>query len=424
MSKAYNLRSAHPSPSERRLQGDDGNPLLTAAQLEGGSDADSPADQEGRHDEPQIKRPRLNPVDGEYYTLKAAEQPRSLERAAPSRVVEVGNGMREANDPRVATVRAYHRARTIPNLLRLLNVAGDVEGLGAITNRLEACTQRAKGQKRHRCGFYGCPSCGSKLAKKESLDALKMIVAKHGLVPDTSQASFVTIRGAQTELKPGPVVALMKSLGTRIRKSQMQVGLRQTSWIGWMDVSFKGVVHWHGVVLHHGISRRILRERLEVQFRAPRAVMVKAWDRDTSLTENILNVLQYSLPAARHTKMKKGKPVYGMESPKLIAERLVCLGAMTRIGVRGIRLKLNMISSRSWKAGVMFDRVQGETIVVPEMERLILERRRRARRAQTAWFGKRSSVKAEGRELEIRNEERVRVCVTVPPGRARGQCAA
>lgn len=401
MSYAYNLRSAQ-SPPERRLQDDDRTALLTAAKLECAR-ANFHSDVEGHQDESSNIRTRLNPDD--CLRRKAPEQPRSLERAAPSRIVEVGNRMREANDSRVATVRAYHRARTIPKLLKMLDVAGDVEGLEPIRSRLEACSRKPGGLKRQRCGLYGCPSCGAKLAKKESLEALKMIVAKHGLVPDTSQVSFVTIRGAQTELKPGPVVALMKSLGTRIRKIQMQVGLRQTSWIGWMDVSFKGVVHWHGVVLHHGISRRILRERLEVQFRAPRAVMVKAWDKDASLTENILNVLQYSLPAARHTKMKKGKPVYGMESPKLIAERLVCLGAMTRIGVRGIRLKLNMTSSRSWKAGVMFDRVQGETIVVPEMERLILERRRRARRAQTEWFGKRSSVKAEGRELEIRNEE-------------------
>jgi hypothetical protein len=53
---------------------------------------------------------------------------------------------------------------------------------------------------------------------------------------------------------------------------------------------------------------------------------------------------------------------------------------MAQRGVQGIRLCLNMKSTRVWKAGVMFDQKTGETIVVPEIEALILRRRNRAKK--------------------------------------------
>jgi hypothetical protein len=317
-----------------------------------------------------------------------------------SKIVALGDRMRERQDPRNWTVLAYHRSRTRPNLLRILATVPDVEGLGPVRERIEQC------QARKRCQFYGCPNCGRRLRRKAVQKALKQIVAKAGAMPDPRTTSFVTIRAGRVDQIPSSAISAMNRLKQRIKELHQTRLLRQTAWIGWFDVSLMGVVHFHSIVLHQGISKSALMQKLKSHFRASKAVKVSPWERHRTDLQNLQSVLEYSLPADRHSKLCRERLRYGNRTAQYIARRIVCLAEMTKRGVRGLRLEMNMSSSRIWKAGVMFDLERHQTVVVPEMEELILRFRNQAKRIQTEWLRRRIGESERG---EMRQEEGVRV---------------
>jgi hypothetical protein len=148
--------------------------------------------------------------------------------------------------------------------------------------------------------------------------------------------------------------------------------------LGFFDITLAAVVHWHGAILHPGRSKAALARKLREDFPAGRAVKASNWKKEHTLFENLDCIIDYALVADRHVKRRKGKPIVDSETSTLIAKRIVCLQYMAQRGVQGIRLCLNMKSTRVWKAGVMFDQKTGETIVVPEIEALILRRRNKA----------------------------------------------
>lgn len=296
-------------------------------------------------------------------------------------LTELRRRMLLGQQPEIQVVRAYHRKRTRANLIRLLELVGHAPGSYSIAEGLRGCSSK------RRCRLYVCPTCGGRLQRKAVLEALKELVAKHGRMPTSSEISFVTIRGFETNLEPGQAVFWTKRLKARLREAQEGSSLRGTSWSGWIDISGSGVVHFHGLILHPGISANRLLAALQVQFRAARAVVVSRWKRRKPLIENLVSVMTYSLPAGRHTKMVKDLPSLGIRSAEAIARRLVCLREMAGRGTRGLRAQMNVKAPRVWKAGVLYDQVEKRAIVVPEMEEIILLARRTARRrARSAWF--------------------------------------
>ena len=304
-------------------------------------------------------------------------------------LAELRRQMLLGQQPEIQAIRVYHRKRTRANLIRLLETVAHVPGSGGIAEKLRACSSKK------RCRLYVCPTCGGRLQRKAVLEALKELVAKHGKMPTLSEISFVTIRGFQTDLEPGQAMPWMKRLKARLREVQKGMSLRGTSWSGWIDISASGVVHFHGLVLHPNVSASKLQAAIQVGFRAPRAVKVSRWKGRKPLVENLASVMKYALPAGRHTKLVKDLPSLGIRSAEAIARRLVCLRDMAGRGIRGLRFQVNLDTPRFWIAGVLYDPVEHRTIIIPEMEEMILLARRTARRrARLAWF----QGKVDGKE--------------------------
>jgi hypothetical protein len=154
--------------------------------------------------------------------------------------------------------------------------------------------------------------------------------------------------------------------------------LRDTSWYGYFDISLRGMMHWHGVVLHPDQRRSDLVDTLKQNFSEDRQAYVERnWHKNRSLMGNIDRVIDYSLVADRHVPTLKGKPVVDADTAGQIAQRLVLLQYMCQRGIQGIRLKLNMKTTNYWKADVLHT-ADGNDIEVPdEFRRLILGRKPR-----------------------------------------------
>jgi hypothetical protein len=273
---------------------------------------------------------------------------------------------------RIDSVLRYYRNRTNPNLVRILDATALSGEARDARDLVASCYSR------NPCGLYGCPCCGRRFKATAKLDVLKRIAAKCGGLPDVSVISFVTINGPTVPLEPSAVELALRRFRATLTKVR-HAKLPDTSWIGFFDVTLGGVVHWHGAILHPGCSKAALRRKLRENFPAHRAVKVSNWKKEHTLFENLDSIVDYALVADRHVKRRKGKPIVDNETSTLIAQRIVCLQYMAQRGVQGIRLCLNMKSTRVWKAGVMFDQKTGETIVVPEIEALILRRRNKAK---------------------------------------------
>ena len=279
----------------------------------------------------------------------------------------------EREREKIQSVIRYCRNRTNPNLIRIL-YANYLEGDARTARELiEQCHHR------NPCGVYGCANCGKRFKQEAKLEALKKIVARCGSLPASGNTSFVTINGPVVPLDPNAVKPAFDRFRKQLTKRQT-AGLGDTSWIGFFDISLSGMLHWHGVILHPKCSKRALRSKLRRAFPGKRTVKVSKWHKEKTFMENLDCVIDYSLVSDRHAKVIFDTPIRGPETAALIAQRIVCLQEMARRGVQGIRLCLNMKSTRVWKAGVLFDEKTRELIVVPEMEARILHRRRKARK--------------------------------------------
>ena len=279
----------------------------------------------------------------------------------------------EREREKIQSVIRYCRNRTNPNLIRIL-YANYLEGDARTARELiEQCHHR------NPCGVYGCANCGRKFKEKEKLKALKKIVAKCGRFPNPDRTSFVTINGPVVALDPEAMKPAFERFRRQLCKRQT-AHLGDTSWMGYFDISLSGMLHWHGAILHPECSKRALGSKLRHAFPGDRTVKVSKWDKEKTFLENLDCIIDYSLVSDRHAKVIFDKPIKGPETAALIAQRIVCLQEMARRGVQGIRLCLNMKSTRVWKAGVLFDEKTRELIVVPEMEARILRRRRKARK--------------------------------------------
>ena len=295
---------------------------------------------------------------------------------------------------KIDSIIRYSRNKTKPSLGKILGSVELEHGSEAfIARRLIAGCHT-----RNRCGLYGCPNCGRRFKAKAKLEVLKTIACRCGRLPDRDEVSWVTINGPRVRVEDYREVAVA---ATQFRKKLTKLRAKHvkgTSWIGYFDISLKGVIHWHGIVLHPEQSRMKLTSVLRGELPGNRVVRVMELDRNKSLFDNLESVVDYSLVADRHAKVQVRKsravagvpeliPCEGLKTAELIAHRIVALQYMAQRGLQGIRLCLNMRSPRVWKAGVMFDKSTGEVIVVPEIEKMILEKRKEAkkRRRDRGW---------------------------------------
>ncbi len=262
---------------------------------------------------------------------------------------------------------AYHRHRTRPNLIRLLEVAAVPEA-EANLGRLRACTRSSP------CRMYTCPNCGPKLKAWAKDDALNRIVGRLGRFPKDVEVSFVTLIGPRVELDPDLAGVALTRFKRQIVKFQQRQAA-STSWYGFFDASLNGVIHWHGALLHPDMARNQLKALLEASFPTEGQVRVSTWHRSQSLAENLQGVFNYSLVADRHAKVfvlrdgpdRNQKLVHGLESAMLITKRMVVVQSLCGRGVQGIRLAVNMKAT-----------VRG--LVVPELDKLARTTKKRINR--------------------------------------------
>lgn len=295
------------------------------------------------------------------------------------RIQALNNRMRIGRNPGAASAVRYHRRRTLPKLLWLIDSAGDLEGLDVVRTRLASCTRS------RRCRFYGCPVCGRQLRQRLPLQLLKRIVAKLGRMPTREEISFVTINGSTMDLgEPAAVKLMMASLRRRVRDFVRR--WPGASCVGLTDVSLNGLVHFHGVILHPQQPIKDLQRSLKRSFRRLHQAKVSKWDATDALSVSALRVLEYAVVADRHAKVGRYGPSHGVQSARKVAQRLVCLHECAAKGTRGLLLEVNLKGQFVWKAGVLFNPALSTTIPVPELEDKILAVRRKTRRIRTDWF--------------------------------------
>lgn len=252
---------------------------------------------------------------------------------------------------------AYHRRRTRPNLIRLLESVA-VPASEAILVKLRACSRYSP------CRMYTCPNCGPKLKARAKDDALNRIVDRLGRFPKDIEVSFVTVLGPAVELDMDQARVALAKFKRKIVKFQ-QRRAPSTSWYGFFDLSLGGVIHWHGVLLHPDVARSELEARLDESFPEKDQVRISKWKGAQNLAANLQGVLNYSLVADRHAKVfvladgpdRHHKLAHGLGGASLIAKRMAVVQSLCGRGVQGIRLALNMKS-----------KVRG--LVVPELENL------------------------------------------------------
>lgn len=280
---------------------------------------------------------------------------------------------------RIDAVCKYHRDRTLPNLIRIFSAVESDELRALFLALLRNCnTWHPDRPKRIRCGIKGCPICGKRLKKKAKRESLKRIIAKTNGTPDPAEISFVTIDGPRISLDPDEAEQALSRFRPKLRLG-FRKQLPLCSADGYFDVSMRGLMHWHGVVIHPGLSREEVRKKLKRAFPGRRMVDVAEWRNDRAFIENMESVIDYSLVAERHTKLYNGSPVFGRDQAEFIVLRIIAIEAMSKRGLSGLRLCVNMRSRWKWKNDVLFDPVTRESIVVREMQKSILGNGRKKR---------------------------------------------
>jgi hypothetical protein len=270
----------------------------------------------------------------------------------------------------LAPVMRYARDRSTPKLVRLLDSTA-LQGDTLIARDLLATCVRW-----NPCGLYGCCLCGRKLKRKAKREALKAITARAGGIPQEHEVSWVTVDGPTVALEASEdtVRKALKGFRKKIERAHSD-HLRDTSWYGFFDISLRGMMHWHGVILHPDQSRSELVDALDLHFPEDRQAYVEEDWHKRPLMENMDRVLDYALVADRHVPTLKGKPIVDADTAGLIARRIVLLQYMCQRGIQGIRLKLNMKSQNYWKSDVLHDG-SGEEIEIPmDFRRLVLGRK-------------------------------------------------
>jgi hypothetical protein len=293
-------------------------------------------------------------TDGEGRPVRTGTDRQSFEKLA--------SRMRQGSAR--AHVLAYFSHRTRPNLIALLEYAAVPEA-APFLNKVRAFTHR------HPCRMYTCPVCGKRLKAEAKDQALNRIVQRLGRFPEASEISFVTMNGPQIELGAAEAKAALKRFERKLERFRRRWA-PSTSWLGFFDVSLDGVLHWHGLVLHPDLSRRGLVNLLDRSFPGRGEANVRQWNHNHALAENLQNVLNYSLPADRHSRVytltdgpdRNRKLVHGPNSAELIAKRIVVVQALAGRGLQGIRYYRNL-------------KVLHPNIKVPELLRL--ERRTKKR---------------------------------------------
>lgn len=236
----------------------------------------------------------------------------------------------------------YHRHRTRPNLIRLLEYVNVPEAEAAL-QRLRACARYSP------CRMYTCPNCGPKHKGRAKDEALSRIAFRLGRFPEREEVSFVTIRGPVVELDPELAEAGLGRLKRKIVKF-IQRKAPSSSWIGFWDTSLNGVIHLHAVVLHPELRRSALEGLLKGSFGEKDQVRISRWKRSQSLAESLQGVLNYALIADRHGKVyrfvdgpeREEKLVHGPDAGVRIAKRIAVVQHLAGRGVQGIRFTANL----------------------------------------------------------------------------------
>jgi hypothetical protein len=193
---------------------------------------------------------------------------------------------------------------------------------------------------------------------------LDRIVARAGRFPKGAEVSFVSVDGPVVDLNPDVVSPALKRFKRQIVKFQQRKAVG-TSWLGLLDVSLDGKIHFHGVVLHPELSSTTPKGVLEKAFPGNKQVKVSVWRRSQSLAEALQAVINYSVTADRHVKVygkwdgpERGEHlVHGPESAVFLAKRIVVIEHLAGRSLRGLRLSMNM-------------RAIAPGLQVPELDRL------------------------------------------------------
>jgi len=197
---------------------------------------------------------------------------------------------------------AYVRRRSNSTLLAALDstdLHGDVDH---VREMLRSCGKLIQ-SKRLRCGLYGCALCGPRFRRDAKRDMLKRLAARfHGL-PKAQDSTFFSINGPYTD--PDEAQAAARNFHRRLSYAHKKL-LPDTSWLGMLDIDLMGKVHFHGLIVHKGHSKAEIVEMLRTWFTDEGQVMASDWLEGNSHTQNVINVLDYSLRAERHTRLYTG----------------------------------------------------------------------------------------------------------------------
>ena len=158
----------------------------------------------------------------------------------------------------------------------------------------EALSHCVKG---NRCRLTVCPFCGKAPKKAVGVQIIKDIIGHNEACPsavrenfftgettpvtelDMRWVSFVTINGPECDsIDPEVINSLEDSFRQKI-KNFIRNRLFRSAWSGQFEFSLgdEPVLHFHGLILHLGCSKKELARILRQSFIQPRAVSVSEW---------------------------------------------------------------------------------------------------------------------------------------------------
>jgi hypothetical protein len=234
---------------------------------------------------------------------------------------------------------SYRKGPSKPKLIRMMREA-DVPEAEPLIRTFEGCTRYRP------CRLCTCPTCGPKLKARAKDAALDRIVCRLGRFPTPEEVSFVTIHGPRIDLDPDIAQEAMLGFKEQLRRLGKRPG-KETSWLGFMDVSAGGLIHWHGIILHSSTPRSRLEALLESSFSEKDQVTISQWNRSQSLAEAMQAVVNYSIVAERHVKVfvradGPDRVVELIHDPKAITRRIIVVQALAGRVIQGLRFAMNM----------------------------------------------------------------------------------
>ena len=206
----------------------------------------------------------------------------------------------------------YVRTRSRTDWLNLVGADLAHDQLREVVDAIKGCCPPNK-----RCQQLECPVCGRRHHAKEGLKALKKLFAKIGCMPASDEVSFVTVMGPRDQLENRCIRNVVREFRKRLSKFRGR-RLPTTTWVGYIELTLEGRVHYHALVHHPDQAMSALLGLLRVEFPGCRDVEGSEWRRGRRLFSSIERTVKYSAKPLPRIRVRAEPDESNVQIPRLI----------------------------------------------------------------------------------------------------------